>query len=83
MLVVSPDGTLDDCLQVMEESEVRRVPVVDKAGRCVGIVSQADVARIAPASQTAELLRDVSRKTPGPCCVEVTESSVSPWSLSS
>jgi predicted transcriptional regulator len=31
--------------QVMVERQVRRVPIVDGAGACVGIVAQADLAR--------------------------------------
>jgi CBS domain-containing protein len=33
--------------QIMSDNQVRRVPIVDAAGCCVGIVSQADLARAA------------------------------------
>jgi CBS domain-containing protein len=33
--------------RVMSEKQVRRVPVVDAEGNCIGIVAQADVARAA------------------------------------
>lgn len=43
--------TADDDVRSVEsamaEHQVRRVPVVDSAGRCVGIVAQADLARAA------------------------------------
>lgn len=58
---VSPDVTLDEALSLMEDHQIRRLPVVNAAGECVGIVSQADVAMRAPAGQTAELVREVSR----------------------
>lgn len=45
---------------MMEENQVRRVPVVDASGKCCGIVSQADIARTAAEDRTAELVRDVS-----------------------
>jgi CBS domain-containing protein len=44
-------GTDDDVRDVertMADSEVRRVPVVDGAGCCVGIISQANLERAAP-----------------------------------
>ncbi|WP_255528392.1 CBS domain-containing protein [Qipengyuania sp. YIM B01966] len=44
----------------MEDNQVRRLPVVDDAGRCCGIVSQADIARHAGEHQTGDLVREVS-----------------------
>jgi predicted transcriptional regulator len=39
-----PDDDLRDVEQKMTELQVRRIPIVDGGGRCVGIVSQADIA---------------------------------------
>lgn len=39
------DDDLRDVEQVMVDHQVRRVPIVDADGVCVGIVSQADIAR--------------------------------------
>ena len=58
---VGPETALEECLNLMESHQIRRVPVVDASGICCGIVSQADVATGAPAQDTAELLRGVSR----------------------
>ena len=33
----------------MQEHQIRRIPVVDDQGRCVGIIAQADIALHAPA----------------------------------
>ena len=44
----------------MRKCQVRRIPVIDKRGRCVGIVSQADIARCAPAQDFATTLRAIS-----------------------
>jgi CBS domain-containing protein len=41
---VGPDDDVGDVRQLMEEQQVRRVPVVDGQGRCLGIISQADLA---------------------------------------
>ena len=43
--VTCRDGeNLDQAERAMQEHQVRRVPVVDKSGKCIGIVSQADLA---------------------------------------
>jgi CBS domain-containing protein len=40
-----PEDEVSDIERVMSERKVRRVPIVDDKGRCVGIVAQADLAR--------------------------------------
>jgi CBS domain-containing protein len=40
-----PDDDLRDVEKIMSERQVRRVPIVDEQGCCVGIVAQADLAR--------------------------------------
>lgn len=62
-ITVHPDMDLEECCRLLEERQIRRVPVVDEDGRCVGIVSQADIAIHAPEWETAELVREVSEKT--------------------
>ena len=58
---VQVDAPLEDLVALMERQQIRRVPVVDASGRCVGIVSQADVARTGSKNAVAELVREVSR----------------------
>ncbi|HEY7413440.1 MAG TPA: CBS domain-containing protein [Vicinamibacteria bacterium] len=60
VITVTPDDGLDDVLGKMEEHKIRRVPVVDKGGRCCGIVAQADVARNAGKGDTAKVVKEVS-----------------------
>ncbi len=55
-----PDSTLRDCEELMQENQVRRIPVVDRRGRCVGMVSQADVALHAPAQEVARTMSEIS-----------------------
>jgi CBS domain-containing protein len=62
-VTVTPETSFDDCCALMEDNQLRRVPVVDESGRCCGIVSQADVARHASKSDAGELVKDVSRQT--------------------
>src|SRR5262245_33337516 len=57
---VTPDMLIDDCCRIMEERQVRRVPVVDESGACCGIVSQADIVKHVPKHQAAQVVRDVS-----------------------
>jgi CBS domain-containing protein len=44
------DADVSEVQRVMAGSQVRRVPIIDASGRCVGIVSQADLARAAGSS---------------------------------
>jgi CBS domain-containing protein len=62
---VTPETSLEDCLNLMEESQIRRIAVVDKNGSICGIVSQADVALKASDKKTAEVVQEVSRATAG------------------
>jgi CBS domain-containing protein len=61
VVAVLADTTLDEIVAVMEENQIRRVPVVDSGGCCCGIVSQADVAMVARESEVGEMVREVSR----------------------
>lgn len=58
---VTPTTSLEECLNLMEESQIRRVAVVDDSGAMCGIVSQADVARNADGAKTAEVVQEVSK----------------------
>lgn len=42
---VRPEDDLDKVEELMAREQIRRVPVVDGQGRCVGVVAQADLAR--------------------------------------
>ena len=61
LVTVRPETTLEEVKKLMEDHRIRRVPVVDGAGACCGIVSQADVAQRASAGDTGELVREVSK----------------------
>ena len=57
----SESTPIEDCTRIMEENQIRRVPVVNGGGMCCGIVSQADIATNASRKLTAELVKDVSQ----------------------
>ena len=69
VLTAAPDEDVESCCNKMEEKQVRRTVVTDDAGKCCGIVAQADVAREADGKETPELVQEVSRpeKRSG-CC---------------
>jgi CBS domain-containing protein len=59
-VTVQPDDDIDRALRLMARHQVRRLPVIE-AGRLVGIVTKADIAREAPADQTGEVVEEISR----------------------
>jgi len=59
-VTVTPETSLDECCETLETNQIRRVPVVDETGACCGMVSQADIARHAPKTETAEVVKKVS-----------------------
>ena len=60
-VTVTPETTLEECCDLMEENLIRRVAVVDENGSCCGMVAQADVAINADEARTAEVVQEVSR----------------------
>ena len=58
---VSEEASLEDVCNAMEQRQVRRIPVVDRNGSCVGIISQADLARKGPEGVMAEVVKEVSQ----------------------
>ena len=63
---VTPDDDLDDALQTMAQAQVRRVPVVVRENELVGIVSQADVARVTKDKTTGDVVGAISSPPKGP-----------------
>jgi acetoin utilization protein AcuB len=51
-VTVIPDMPFQDALKVMQESRFRRLPVVDKKGKLVGIVSERDLLYASPSPAT-------------------------------
>ncbi len=65
VVTVTEDATLEEVLSVMEDKQIRRVPVVDSTGCCCGIIAQADVALTARESDVGEMVREVSKDSLG------------------
>ena len=56
----APDESLERCEQLMRERQIRRLPVVDAQGRCIGMLAQADIALHESAEKLAHLLAGIS-----------------------
>ena len=57
----TPENTLEDCEKLMQKHQIRRIPVIDAQGRCIGMVAQADIALHAPAGMVAKTLAEISK----------------------
>jgi CBS domain-containing protein len=56
------DDDLRKAVQYMEQYRVRRIPVVDKDNRILGIIAQADIAtRVNQPQKIAEMVGEISR----------------------
>ena len=60
LVTVSPDDELEDAMRLLAENQVRRLPVLD-GDRLVGIVAQADIARLGKDAKTGEVVEEISR----------------------
>lgn len=65
VVTVPTDARLEEVISTMESHQIRRVPVVDEAGCCAGIIALADVAVTGAPAETAELVREISRPANG------------------
>ncbi len=61
VLTLSENASVDECVRLMEEKQVRRIVVIDEGGGACGIISQADLARNLDEEATGELVEEVSR----------------------
>lgn len=52
VLTISPEASMNEALDVMHREHIRRLPVVDKRGILVGIITEADLNKAAPSQAT-------------------------------
>ncbi len=62
-VTVTPDISLEECVRIMEEKLIRRVPVVDDRGSCVGIIALADIALHTGKNVAGHIVKEVSEPT--------------------
>ncbi len=51
-VLCAPDLPVNDAFDLMKKERIRRIPVVDKGGKLVGIVSDKDLLRVSPSPAT-------------------------------
>jgi len=57
-----PEDNIDCAFEAMERQQVRRVPIVDRDNRLVGIIAHGDLAtRLRAPEKTAEAVTEISR----------------------
>lgn len=62
---VRQSASIEECFDVMEDREIRRVLIVDEQGKCCGIVAQADVVQSkANPVRTNKVIREISEANP-------------------
>jgi CBS domain-containing protein len=61
LVTIDPQQDLDEALRLMAQHKVRRLPVVEKDGRLVGVVAQADVAREGDDTKTGQVVQEISQ----------------------
>jgi len=52
-IITHPDTPIDDALKLMRDSKVRRLPVLDKDGKLLGIVTEKDLLYVSPSPATS------------------------------
>lgn len=59
-LTATEDMSAKECIRLMQDNKIRRIPVVDQDGRLCGMVAQADFAQVDD-DETIEMVQEVSR----------------------
>ncbi len=55
---------INNCEQLMQEHQIRRIPIVDGEERCIGIVTQADLALKENAEKVSKTVAEISKPVP-------------------
>ena len=62
-VTVTPEMSVGQCAWLMEDKKIRRVPVVDDRGSCVGIIALADIALHTGKNVAGHIVKEVSEPT--------------------
>jgi CBS domain-containing protein len=60
-ITVGADEALERALELMKRHQIRRVCVIDEDGASIGVLSQADVVRAAPAKEVKRTVTEISK----------------------
>jgi CBS domain-containing protein len=61
VISVAPGDDLGRALELMKQNQIRRLPVVDESGACVGVLAQADVVSAVAPKLVKETMSEISR----------------------
>jgi CBS domain-containing protein len=56
-----PEQSLDSCVKLMQLHQIRRILIVNRDARCVGILSQADLARSDQSDRMGKTVAEISK----------------------
>jgi CBS domain-containing protein len=66
LITCGPTDSVDQAVRLMEEHQIRRIPVCDDSGRIQGIIAQADIAtRTQEPRKTAAMVEKISEPSVG------------------
>ena len=60
------DQDIDEAMKIMEARQIRRLPILNREKRLVGIVSLGDIALHAPKKEAGETLKEISEPRTAP-----------------
>jgi CBS domain-containing protein len=66
VVALTPEHDLDDALKLMAREQVRRLPIVAGENELVGVIAQADVARMTKDKATGQVVEAISESPRGP-----------------
>jgi len=66
VVALTPEHDLDEALKLMAREQVRRLPIVAGENQLVGIVAQADVARMTKDKDAGKVVEAISERPRGP-----------------
>jgi CBS domain-containing protein len=55
--------SVEECIDLLSDHQIRRLPIVDESMCVCGIVSQADLALLTPEDEVGEFVKDISQPT--------------------
>jgi CBS domain-containing protein len=62
LVTCRPEDDIERCLEQMKSHQIRRIPITDEDGRCVGIISQGDIAlKVRQAEEVHDTVREISK----------------------
>jgi CBS domain-containing protein len=59
---VGPEVTVEECAKIIRDERIKRLPVTDKKGKLIGIISETDIVRVSPA--LFDIIRERSEISP-------------------